>query len=184
MVCDGPSLGFSNLVTEQNYGSDALGSHATERSQSIDFVEPLGWSPDSQRLVYRVHLKDDSRPRSYVGRLWPLVPQAQTQVVELPGGPAVTAATFVDDDTVALAEATSAGSTEVRRWTVAPGSAEAPSPVLFQVRGQVVSLTADPSGQHFLAVTSAGELYRWSRGDDQPTRLGDGVAAAAWLPWS
>ncbi|HEY3725470.1 MAG TPA: hypothetical protein VGN59_19120 [Acidimicrobiia bacterium] len=184
VVCDGPSLGFTNLVTHAAYGSDALGSRSTERSASIDVVDPLGWSPDSQRVVYRVHLKDDAKPHFYVGRLWPIVPQAQTEVVELPGGPAVTAATFVDDDTVALAETTGAGSTEVRRWTVAPGSTELPSTVLFRVRGRVVSLVADPSGQHFLAVTSAGELYRWSRGEDRPTRLGDDVAAAAWLPWS
>ena len=184
VVCDGPSLGFTNLVTNANFGSDALGSRATERSPSIDFVEPLGWSPDSQRLVYRVHLKDDAKSRYFVGRLWPIVPQAQTEVIELPGGPAVTAATFADDDTVALAEATGVGSTEVRRWTVARGSTEVPSPVLFRVRGRVVSVVADPSGQHFLAVTAAGELYRWSLGDDLPTRLGDDVAAATWLPWS
>jgi hypothetical protein len=184
VVCDGPSLGFTNLVTNANFGSDALGSRATERSASIDVVEPLGWSPDSQRLVYRVHSKDDAKLHYYVGRLWPLVPQAQTEVVELPGGPAVTAATFVDDATVAVAEATGVGSTEVRRWTVATGSTEVPSPVLFRVRGRVVSLVADPSGQHFLAVTAAGELYRWSRGDGPPTRLGDDVAAATWLPWS
>ncbi len=72
----------------------------------------------------------------------------------------------------------------MRRWTVSTGSTELPSPVLFEVPGRVTSLVSDGSGQHFLALNQAGDLYRWSRGDDQPTKVASDVAAATWLPWS
>jgi hypothetical protein len=181
--CAGPSLGFTSLETGANFGADALGSVTTERSPGIRVVDPLGWSPDSTRLVYRVHLEADNEPRYYVGRLWPVVPQAQTQVVELPNDAGISAATFVGDDQVATAEPRGA-TTAVRRWTVSSGAREIASPMIFEVPGQVTELVADASGQHLLAVTDDHVLYRWSAGDPAPTKLAEGVTAAAWIPWS
>jgi hypothetical protein len=181
--CDGRGPGFTNLLTGENSRSDALGSKAHESSDRIETTEPLAWSPDSKLVLFRLGLKGDPKPHYYVDRLWPAVPQSETKVVALPYGSGISAAAFVDDDTVALAEPTDA-KTEVRRWTVSTGPAELPSPVLFEVPGRVISLVSDRSGRHFLALNQAGDLYRWSRGEDQPTKVGSGVAAATWLPWS
>jgi len=42
---------------------------------------------------------------------------------------------------------------------------------------------ADPSGAHIL-VRSANALYRWSEGDEQPTKIADDILAAQWVPSS
>jgi hypothetical protein len=195
--CEGPGLGFTNLLTGENSRSDALGSKAHESDDRVDSAEPLGWSPDSTELLYRLVLKGDANPHYYVGRLWPAVPQSQTKVTELPGGSNVTAAAFVDNDTVALAVA-HAGGTRIQRMPIAvagatlpDGFASAPQhaqleqgDALFEIPGRVSSLVTDHDGGHFLAVTEAGDLYRWSRGEDQPTKVASDVAAATWLPWS
>jgi hypothetical protein len=55
---------------------------------------------------------------------------------------------------------------------------------LTELPEPVTSIVADPSGRHFLIVTSAGELWRWSRGETGPAPVADRVTAAAWLPWS
>jgi dipeptidyl aminopeptidase/acylaminoacyl peptidase len=181
--CDGRGPGFTNLLTGENSRSDALGSKAHESSDLVETTEPLAWSPDSKLVLFRLGLKGDQKPHYYVSRLWPAVPQSETKVVALPYGSGISAATFVDDDTVALAEP-SGTTTEVRRWTVATGSEELPSPVLFEVPGRVTSLVSDRTGRDFLALNQAGDLFRWSRGEDQPTKVASGVAAATWLPWS
>jgi hypothetical protein len=51
-------------------------------------------------------------------------------------------------------------------------------------------LDVDASGRHFLLLRTVGsgsqtdpqhtELYRWSVGDDAPTKLADDVVAASW----
>ena len=51
----------------------------------------------------------------------------------------------------------------------------------FHLTETITALTANPSGTHFLAVTRNRVLYRWSAGDTAPTRLAEGVNAAAWL---
>jgi hypothetical protein len=180
--CDGRGPGFTNLLTGENSRSDALGSKAHESSNLVETTEPLAWSPDSSRVLFRLGLQGDPRPHFYVDRLWPVVPQADTKVVDVPDGPDITAAAFVDNDTLAIAEVAGAR-TEVRSWRIIEAGDER-TPLLFTLPGQVTSLVADPAGQHFLAATAAGDLYRWSIGDDAPTLVGHGVSAAAWLPWS
>jgi hypothetical protein len=183
--CDGTTLGFTHIGTGGgNARANPLGESDNEADSRVQKVEPLGWSPDSTRLLYRLTLKGEADPRYYVGRVWPVVPLEKTKVTALPYGRGITAAAFVDDETVALAEVTSSGRTEVRAWTIATGSDELPSPVIFTMAGKVTSLVADRSGQHFLALTDTGVLYRWSQGDDQPTEIAENVATAAWLPWS
>ncbi len=180
--CDGRGPGFTNLLTGENSRSDALGSKAHESSDLLQTTEPLAWSPDSKLVLFRLGLKGDPKPRYYVDRLWPLVPQAETKVIEVPDGPDTAAAAFIDNDTLALAEAVGA-TTEVRSWRVIEAGDEA-TPLLFQVPGRVTSLVADASGRHFLALTQSGDLYRWSQGEGQPTKVAGDVAAATWLPWS
>jgi hypothetical protein len=180
--CDGRGPGFTNLLTGENSRSDALGSKADESSDLIETTEPLAWSPDSKLVLFRLGLKGNAKPRYYVDRLWPVVPQTDTKVIEVPDGPDDTAAAFIDRDTLAIAEASGA-MTEVRSWRVIEARDER-SPLLFELPGRVNSLVTDPSGQHFLALTQAGDLYRWSLGQDQPTKVASGVSAATWLPWS
>jgi WD40-like Beta Propeller Repeat len=177
--CDGRTLGFTAPKGGKNFRTDPLAGTTSEVSKQVEIVEPLGWSPDSTRLLYRLGLKGDQKPHYYVGRLWPFVRQAETRVIELPAGPDSTAAAFVDNDTVAVAQATGA-LTEVRSWRVVEAGDER-TRRLFEVPGRVTSIAADRAGRHFLAVTSGGGLYRWSRGDAAPTKLADGVTAAAWL---
>jgi Tol biopolymer transport system component len=43
-------------------------------------------------------------------------------------------------------------------------------------------LAVDASGDHVLASTVDGALYRWSTGDGAPTKVADRIATAAWIP--
>jgi hypothetical protein len=91
-----------------------------------------------------------------------------------------TAAALIDDRTVAFAQ-DYAGGSRVREWNIATerflGTERS-----FRIPETITALQADQSGTHFLAVTARGTLYRWSVGDRTPTRLANGVSAAAWLP--
>jgi hypothetical protein len=51
----------------------------------------------------------------------------------------------------------------------------------FWLPSDVTSAAADRTGRHAVAV-SRSTLYRWSRGDAEPTKLRDGIVAAAWIP--
>ena len=61
---------------------------------------------------------------------------------------------------------------------------------LFRSRGPISELASDRSGDHILAMfpkeTKPGffvdSLYRWSRGDKEPTKVRAGIIAAAWIP--
>ena len=58
---------------------------------------------------------------------------------------------------------------------------------LFRWRGQIDHLGSDVSGNELLAVmvSRAGghsALYRWSRGDQRPTKIRDRIVAAVWIP--
>jgi hypothetical protein len=177
--CDGRALGLTD-GSGANFRSDPLGSTTTETSPSIETVEPLGWSPDGTRLLYRLGLVGEPVPRLYVGALWPAVPQSETAVIPLPWGSGISAAAFLDDTHVALAES-AGGRTEVRRWSaVAPDGAEHDAPVLFTVPGRVTALSADATGRHVLARTDGGVLYRWSDGEQEPTVVAHGIDAATW----
>jgi hypothetical protein len=52
--------------------------------------------------------------------------------------------------------------------------------VLFALAGASQPI-ADASGTH-IVIQGADGLYRWSRGDRQPTKIADHVLAATWLP--
>ena len=195
-VCDGNGLGFTDLSNGDNFRSDALGGKQLESEPRIQAVYPLDWSPDGTKLLYRVQLAGDPSSHLYVGALWPAVRQADTHVVEIPGGASITAAAFVTDDTLAIisrdrdgsrfdllpiASATGSTAKEGLQWDktslLFTGHGEVSLP------GPIRSLVADPSG-HFLLVAEDGTLYRWTRGDPTLTKIADGVTAAVWIPWS
>ena len=61
---------------------------------------------------------------------------------------------------------------------------------LFRSRGPISGLASDRTGSNILAMFPKEEkpdffvdsLYRWSRGDKGPTKVRDGIVAAAWIP--
>lgn len=177
--CDGQTLGFTHLITGENSRSNPLADAPSESSPRVESVEPLGWSPDGTRLLYRLRLRGDSNPRYYVGALWPAVPSKRTKIVPLPDGAKVTAATFIDDHRVMLAEAVGRG-TQLRTWRFDRRSRKHPSFGVSPLPRDVTSLVADHSGLHILALAD-GKLYCWDRGDSAFRTLADQIAAAAWL---
>jgi hypothetical protein len=191
--CDGNGLGMTRLATGENHRMDALGGRESETDRRIDTVEPLGWSPDGTRLLYWVRLQGEQRRRLYVGKLWPAVRAAQTEVVEIPGRDQISAATFVDDETLAIAVRDEAR-TRVDRMPLELAERFArqgfdSSALLqtgdgdFSIPGGITQLVADRSGRHLLVVTDDGRLLRWSRDDAEVTQVAEGVTAATWLAW-
>jgi hypothetical protein len=186
-VCDGGgSLGFSDLVTGQNARRPPLGEAGYQSSSPpIESVRPLAWLSDGRTLFYVISVRGEAHPRYYFGRVWPLVTPAEEVIRRVAAtlhefGPDPTAAALVDDTTIAFAQ-DEATRSRVREWDVSTeGFIHADRS--FQLPDRIVALTVDPAGIHFLAVTRSHVLYRWSVGDSAPTRLADGVSAAAWLP--
>jgi hypothetical protein len=186
-VCDGLSLGFTDLVTGQNFRNDPLGALASGGSPTVEYsVRPLSWLTDGRTLFYEVSVSGEAHPRYYFGLVWPLVlqdEQLRRRVAAAPheaGQP--TAAALVNDKTVALAYANSAGA-RVREWDVTTENFGTDRGFQgFLLPETIKAMTVDPSGTHFLVVTRSGVLYRWSVGDTAPNKLADGVSAAAWLP--
>lgn len=183
--CDGPALGLTQLRPTENVRVEPF-VDTRARSERVDTVDVLGWSGDSKQLLYRVWFDGDASPRYYVGQFRSAVPKSAMDVYEFVAEPNVVAATFVGNDTLAIATNTDRDGMSVvkgfpLRFVVEAGSSVA-APTLFEVPGRVTSLVADPSGDHFLAVTDDGALYRWSFGDLAATKLSEGVTAAAWLP--
>jgi hypothetical protein len=184
--CDGHSLGFTDILTGQNARRDPFGETVAGRpSSAITGVRPLAWLSDGRTLFYEVTIRGEKHPRYYFGRVWPLVEANEEVVSRVAGalqqtGPDPTAAALVDDKTIAFAQNYAAGS-RVRVWDVFAerflGAGRS-----FQLPETITALQADPSGNHFLAVTASGVLYRWSVGDRAPARLADDVSAAAWIP--
>ena len=52
---------------------------------------------------------------------------------------------------------------------------------LFWVPGLPRQVTSDGTGDHILAI-AADTLYRWNEGETKPTKVRDGIVAAAWIP--
>jgi len=74
LLCDGQgALGFTDLVTGQNFRSDPLGASASESSLTNESVRPLAWLSDGRTLFYEVSVRGEAPPRYCVGRVWPLV---------------------------------------------------------------------------------------------------------------
>jgi hypothetical protein len=178
-ACDGHGLGLSSIRTEKNYRVDPMPQART--SPGIDSVHPLGWSPDGRTLLYFVDVGSSRRlfaarfsPAFYAGAR-----SRDVDVTEITEPALRTAAMSGDDAVIGVSPSAPTVLVEYRigdRLGAPTRLTELPEPV--------TSIVADPSGRHFLIVTSAGELWRWSRGETGPAPVADRVTAAAWLPWS
>jgi hypothetical protein len=178
-ACDGNGLGLSSIRTEKNYRVDPMPQ--SSRSAGVRAVRPLGWSPDGRTLLYFVDV--GSGRRLFAARFSPaFYAGARSRDVDVTEirEPALRTATMSGDDTV-IGVLTSAPTVLVE-YRIG-GRLGAPTR-LTDLPEPVTSIVADPSGSHFLIVTSAGELWRWSRGQTGPAPVADRVSAAAWLPWS
>jgi hypothetical protein len=176
--CDGIELGITDLRTGENYRPAFLSPEGSSRERTR--VEPLGWSPDSRQVVYRVTFTDGGPPGYFAGAFPPVVDPGDERLGALPWEHGLSAATFVGDDEVAVARDEPDGSV-VRAWRLGSGEELAEAPTLFRLDEAIRSLVADPTGRHLLVLTEDGDLLRWSTGDAAPVRLAEGVTAAAWL---
>jgi hypothetical protein len=183
-VCDGLSLGLTDLVTGLNFRPHPIGGVVSGSWPAIDSVRPLAWLTDGRTLFYEASVSGKAHPQYYFEEVWPyFLPNGQVRragtALNKTGQP--TAAALVNDKTVALAYDYSAGS-RVREWDVTTENFGTDRGFQsFLLPETIKAITVDPSGSHFLALTRSGSLYRWSVGDTAPTRLADGVSAAAWL---
>jgi hypothetical protein len=176
--CEGVGIGVTDLRTGANYRMDALPPRG-RNAVVVDSAAPLAWSPDSTRILYRVRTLD-ARPRYFTTRFRFGQRQPTADYRDLEVGRSIVAATYLDDDTVALASADGSGSSVLRIPLGGGGPGVRVAPTMFDVPGRVDSLIADPSGTSFLVI-SDNVLYRWSPGDPEPVRLADSVHYAAWL---
>jgi hypothetical protein len=186
IYCDGRGiLGTTDITTGQNSRRSPLGESEVGRSLDIESVRPLGWLSDGRTLFYVMTVRGEAHPRYYFGLLWPIVDPFE-EVIRRVAAPVdssdavPTAVTLVDDATFAVAHDETAGST-VREWDVR-NERFTHAERSFTLPDSITTLTTDAIGTHFLAVTRGRVLYRWSVGDRAPTKLADGVRAAAWLP--
>ena len=182
IVCDGTSMGFTDIVTGQNARRPPLGEAGYKSSLPIESVRPLGWLRDGRTLFYAVSVRTEPYPRYYFGRLWPLVEPGDELIRRVATMPlseeTPTAAALVDDTTVAFAQHAARGGSHVREWDVMAARFK---DRLFELSETITDLTSDAAGRHFLAITKEHRLYRWSTGDPRPVKLAEGVTAAAWI---
>jgi hypothetical protein len=177
-------LGFTDIFTGQNARRPALGEAGYTSSLPIETVRPLAWLSDGRTLFYAISVSSEVHPRYYFGRVWPLVMPAEEIVRRIAAtvhdsGRDPTAAALVDDTTIAFAHDDAPGAV-VREWSVTTERFIGTGP-RFRLPETITALMTDSTGMHFLAVTRSRVLYRWSVGDAAPTRLAEGVNAAAWV---
>lgn len=183
IVCDGPGLGFTDMVSGQNARRPPLGEAGYTSSLPIESVRPLGWLRDGRTLFYMVSVRTEPYPRYYFGRVWPLVEPGDELILRVAAMPLSeelpTTAALVDDMTIAFAQHAHGGGSQVREWDVRTGRFR--DGRLFELPGTITDLATDASGRHFLAITRNRHLYRWSAGDARPVQLAEDVTAAAWI---
>ena len=178
--CAGPSLGFTNLVTGANFGADALGSLVKERSPGISVVDPLGWSPDSTRLVYRVHLEG-----GHGAALLRRAPLARGSAARDRGGRAPSRSEHHRGGVRGRRDRRRSRKTSdpgprsgAGRWVRGPP--RRPSPVLFELPERVTPLVADPQRSAPPGGDRGWCALPLEPGRQTPTKLADGVTAATW----
>ncbi|MGQ0805887.1 MAG: TolB family protein [Actinomycetota bacterium] len=176
----GPNqCGPTNLLVVQELNTDQFRQQLYEGGEDVLSVEPYGWSVDSQRLLYRTVPAASDDIRTY--ELEPAT-GAPPRSISLPeaGGPAV----YLGEHTGLAVAVPQSNSAHVLALDPATGA----SGLLFELSEvPVVTLDADPTGDHVLAVALAPlpdappVLTRWSEGE-KPRRLLEGVDDAAWVP--
>jgi Tol biopolymer transport system component len=148
-----------------------------EVSGTSQAVLAPSWAPDSRHLVYTVAgTPEGSPPRvaelGYGMRLdaAPPILVSGCAVTSYIGDSGLVAVVQGGDRAIAVDPASGQ---EVRELFRGPGL----------LCGNDRPLASDKSGAHVLYVTSeaAPALFRWSDGEAGPTKIADGIVAAAWL---
>lgn len=175
ITCDGVTLGLSDLTDPGLTRPGGAGNYRMDPipdPPAFDRVEPLSFSPDSSRLLYRVtpRHRGDRYYVATLGRLGDPLAGRRIDVDE-----ELTAATFIDQR-LALAQ-WDGDRTVVSRYDA---DAQELGDRLFELPERLISLVPDLSGKHLLAVSARGALYRWSEGRGAPVVLAGRVAGAAW----
>ncbi|MGI8795626.1 MAG: TolB family protein [Acidimicrobiia bacterium] len=146
-------------------------------------ISAVSWAPDSRQLVYTLLFSPQgSYPR--VAESESGIRLDQAPIVPINDGSAV--AGYLGDTGQMLGRTCVASNEPDQRLRVIvidPQSGQE-TRHLFRYPDNLCGnerLTSDPSGRHVLALGAAG-LYRWSEGDTEPTKIADGIRAAAWVP--
>lgn len=149
-----------------------------EISGTSQAVLAPSWAPDSRHLAYTVVAPDGSPPRvaelGYGIRLDAApaipVPVGSCAVTSYLGDTGLVAVAHGGDRAIAVDPASGEGVRELFRGPGLGCGADRP-------------LASDRTGAHLLYVAPGAtpELYRWSEGDAEPTKIADGITAAAWL---
>jgi hypothetical protein len=145
-------------------------------------ISGVSWAPDSRHLVYTLlRSPQGSYPR--VAESASGIQLDQAPIVPINDGSAV--AGYLGDTGQMLGRtclASNEGDQRLRVIVIDPQSGQE-TKHLFRYPELCGSerLSSDPSGRHVLALGAAG-LYRWSEGDAEPTKIADGIRAAAWVP--
>lgn len=173
-------LALIDLVTGGAQGFPARGP---------SFGRRLAFTADSRHLVVelvssrarpgardRLYLFDIQKAQTFPGVPFGLAPHAFL-------GPLGTTGSFVGRLPKRADPATGRLGDTIMRMT--PMDPVKPNVVsagrLFFSAKVVRQLASDPSGRHLLFVADH-TLYRWSRDDEKPTKIRDGIVAAAWIP--
>jgi hypothetical protein len=178
----GPNqCGPPSFLAVQQLGSDTFSQQLLEGGNAT--VVPLGWSPDSRRVLYSVQTPDaievrEAEPDS----------GAPPRTVPLPEGGYLPAYL---GDTGSLAVVQNDG--QRARVVEVDGTTGDIAGTLFELDTQPAfrSDTADPTGRHLLFTTLAGatggdRISRWSSGARPvvllETESGETAEDAAWVP--
>jgi hypothetical protein len=166
-------LGITDLRSGANYRpyEQELGDHPAK-------FDLLAWSPDSGRLLYNEQraFPDGSDEKTFVLTDPPLGNGAAP--TPLPGSGPISAAAFLSNDRLLVAQPTGSGY-EVLVRDVASGQAVG---ARFRAAGASPSAMAlDPSGSRLLLVRPDGTLFV-QEGTGAPRVIAHDVQSAAWLP--
>jgi hypothetical protein len=145
-------------------------------------VTTLSWAPDSQRLTFRL---STAREGSYLRVLDTRQDVTLGETPILGSGESQITVDGVLGDTGEYFAALSPGgssSDPLRVVALDPVTLDITRD-LFRFPGPCCgqSFASDTSGRHVLGVAVDGGLYRWSEGEDEPTKIADGVTAAVWV---
>jgi hypothetical protein len=169
----GDFLGITDLRTGANYRPDeqSLGEHPAK-------LDLLAWSPDSGRVVYNEQrtFSDGSDEKTFVLTDPPLGNGAAP--TPLPGSGPISAAAFLSNDRLLVAQPTGSG----YELLVRDGASGRVVSTRFRSGGASPSAMAlDPSGSRLLLVRPDGTLFV-QEGTGAPRVIAHNVQSAAWLP--
>ncbi|MGH9026103.1 MAG: TolB family protein [Acidimicrobiia bacterium] len=197
---DGRYLAYTGVVDCSDAGRSILVQDLTQQLDTPQFdsttpelvtgISGLSWAPNSRDLLFVLGgARDGGFPR--VLDTSTATPLDQTPLVLIRDGSGVDA--YLGNTSELLGTYAAAGDDpdqSLRVTAIDPVISTsvdgAPSEFreLFRFPEQCCGqeFSSDASGNHILGVSSTGDLYRWSTGDAEPTKIDDGITAAVWNP--